>query len=143
MGVEILCKKSCDTLGKTVANLNIDMIGRVDASHKDTVNYIYLIGADRISSELNTINKEVNEMYTNLLLDYTYDITDKNRYYYRSDHYNFAKNGVPVVFYFNGTHEDYHKETDDIEKINFDLLEKGHALFLPQPGSLQTGRNEL
>ena len=57
-------------------------------------------------------------------MDYTFDITDEKRYYYRSDHYNFAKNNVPVIFYFNGTHEDYHKESDEVEKINFDLLEK-------------------
>jgi len=111
-------------LEQTVANLNIDMVGRIDGRHKDTTNYIYLIGADRISSELSVINKQVNDKYTSLFLDYTYDIADENKYYYRSDHYNFAKNGVPVAFYFNGTHEDYHKESDEVEKINFDLLEK-------------------
>jgi hypothetical protein len=123
-GSKYYVKNPVIPLEKTVADLNIDMIGRVDAKHKDTTNYIYLIGADRISSELKLINEKVNNTYTNLFLDYSYDISDENRYYYRSDHYNFARNNVPVVFYFNGTHEDYHKETDEIEKINFDLLEK-------------------
>jgi Zn-dependent M28 family amino/carboxypeptidase len=52
------------------------------------------------------------------------DPKDPNRFYYRSDHFNFAKNGVPVIFYFNGTHADYHKPTDTVDKINFDLMEK-------------------
>ena len=112
-------------LKNTVCDLNIDMIGRIDEKHENNANYIYLIGSDKLSSELHSINENANKKYTNLELDYTYnDVKDKNRYYYRSDHYNFAKKGIPVIFYFNGVHVDYHKPTDDIEKINFEKMEK-------------------
>ena len=107
-------------LEKTVANLNIDMIGRLDDWH-DTANYIYLIGADRLSQELHDISEQVNEKHIGLNLDYKFnEEDDPNRYYYRSDHYNFAKNNIPVIFYFNGVHEDYHKVTDTVEKIDFE-----------------------
>ena len=109
----------------TVCDLNIDMIGRQDEKHKDNANYIYVIGDDKLSSQLHTISESANKLYENLELDYTYnDVNDKNRFYYRSDHYNFAKNGIPIIFYFNGVHEDYHKATDKVEKINFDKMEK-------------------
>lgn len=111
-------------LENTVANLNIDMIGRVDKYHKDDRNYVYVIGADMLSTELFDINEAVNEKYTNINLDYRFsNQTDPNRYYYRSDHYNFAKHNVPVAFYFNGPHEDYHRATDTPDKIEYDLLE--------------------
>jgi Zn-dependent M28 family amino/carboxypeptidase len=83
-----------------------------------------LIGSDKLSKELHNISENANATYSKLKLDYTYnDENDPNRYYYRSDHYNFAKNNVPVIFYFNGVHEDYHKETDEIQKINFQKME--------------------
>ena len=110
---------------KTIADLNIDMVGRVDDAHINNNNYVYLIGSDKISEELHFISEAVNNKYTQLDLDYKYDDeNDKNRFYYRSDHYNFAKNGVPVIFYFNGTHADYHKATDTEDKINYELLKK-------------------
>ncbi len=103
-----------------VTNINVDMIGRFDEKHDTTSKYLYLIGADRISQELHDIGEAVNARCCNLELDYTYnDPKDPNRYYFRSDHYNFAKLGIPSVFYFSGVHADYHKETDTIEKINF------------------------
>ncbi|MCF6350379.1 MAG: M28 family metallopeptidase [Flavobacteriaceae bacterium] len=112
-------------LKNTVVNLNIDMVGRVDDRHKDNPNFIYLIGADKISTELHHISEAVNKKYTHLELDYKYnDENDPNRFYYRSDHYNFAKNGIPIIFYFNGVHDDYHKESDTVDKINFEILEK-------------------
>ncbi len=112
-------------LKNTVCDLNIDMIGRVDEKHADNPNYIYLIGSDKLSSQLHSISENANKIYSNLELDYTYnDEKDKNRFYYRSDHYNFAKKEIPVIFYFNGVHADYHKETDEVEKINFDKMEK-------------------
>jgi hypothetical protein len=112
-------------LSSTVCDLNIDMIGRLDEKHNDNPNYIYLIGDDKLSSQLHAISENANKTYSNLELDYTYnDINDKNRYYYRSDHYNFAKNGIPVIFYFNGVHADYHKESDEVEKIDFNKMEK-------------------
>lgn len=112
-------------LAQTVANLNIDMIGRVGEGMEDAGDYVYLIGSDKLSTELHNLSEEVNEKYTNLNLDYTYnDENDPNRFYYRSDHYNFAKHDIPIIFYFNGVHADYHKPTDTPEKINYDLLAK-------------------
>jgi len=109
-------------LSNTIANLNIDMIGRLDDWHS-TGNYVYLIGSDRLSYDLHNINEEVNNKYTKLDLDYKYnDEEDPNRYYYRSDHYNFAKNNIPVIFYFNGVHEDYHRPSDTIEKLDFSKI---------------------
>lgn len=110
-------------LENTVADLNIDMIGRIDPQHEQDSAYVYIIGSDRLSTELHQINEAANTRYTQLDLDYTYNASDDpNRFYYRSDHYNFAKHGVPIIFYFNGTHADYHKPTDTVEKINFELL---------------------
>ncbi|SEK25190.1 Peptidase family M28 [Aquimarina amphilecti] len=114
-------------LENTVTNLNIDMIGRIDKDHeeKDKNDYIYLIGSDRLSTELHNISEEVNNEYTKLNLDYTYNAKDDpNRFYYRSDHYNFAKNNIPIIFYFNGVHEDYHKPTDTPDKIEYELMTK-------------------
>jgi len=112
-------------LANTVANLNIDMIGRVDEAHTDTPDFVYLIGSDKLSTELHTISEEINSKFTNLFLDYTYnDENDPNRFYYRSDHYNFAKNNIPIIFYFNGTHEDYHRPSDTPDKINYEVLAK-------------------
>ncbi len=111
-------------LDQTVANINIDMIGRRDKKHKDNPKYIYVIGANRISTELHKINEAMNANYTHIDLDYSYNAeSDPNRFYYRSDHYNFAKQGVPSVFYFSGIHEDYHRPTDTIEKIEFEKME--------------------
>tara|TARA_B100001758_G_scaffold247879_1_gene268088 strand:- start:77066 stop:78031 length:966 start_codon:yes stop_codon:yes gene_type:complete len=111
-------------LEKTVVNLNIDMIGRIGDFHTDP-NYVYLIGSNMLSTELHNISEEINKKYTRLYLDYTFNKEDDpNRYYYRSDHYNFAKNNIPVIFYFNGIHEDYHKPTDTIEKIDFLKIKK-------------------
>jgi hypothetical protein len=110
-------------LENTITNLNIDMVGRVDSKHEENPNYLYLIGSDRLSKGLHELSENVNATYTQLELDYTYnDKNDPNRYYYRSDHYNFAKNNIPVIFYFNGTHPDYHRPTDTVDKIEFDIL---------------------
>ncbi len=111
-------------LENTVANLNIDMVGRKDTIHNNT-NYIYIIGSDKISKELHFINEKINKDHIGFELDYTYNKdNDPNHFYYRSDHYNFAKNNIPVIFYFSGIHRDYHKPTDDVDKINFQKLEK-------------------
>jgi len=118
-------------LESTVANVNVDMVGRVDEAHADDPNYIYVIGADRLSSELHEINETANQTYTQLELDYTYnEKDDPNRYYYRSDHYNFAKYGIPVIFYFSGVHEDYHQPSDTPEKLNYERMsEIGQLIF--------------
>lgn len=117
-------------LEQTVANLNIDMIGRIDPKRTGERNYIYLIGSDKLSTDLHELSEEVNRKYTNIELDYTFnDENDPNRFYYRSDHYNFAKNNIPIIFYFNGTHEDYHRPGDTPDKINYDLLENRTRLI--------------
>ena len=111
-------------ISNTVANVNVDMVGRTDDNHRDNPRYIYVIGSDRLSSELHWINEEVNQKYSQLTLDYKYnDVNDPNRYYFRSDHYNFAKKGIPAIFFFSGTHEDYHRTTDTADKILFDKME--------------------
>ncbi|MDB5273170.1 MAG: peptidase [Chitinophagaceae bacterium] len=103
---------------KSVVDLNIDMIGRIDEEHPGDSNYVYLIGSDRLSTELHQLSEETNKTYTHLSLDYTYnDPKDPNQLYYRSDHYNFAKKGIPVIFYFTGLHEDYHQITDTPNKL--------------------------
>lgn len=120
------------SLKNTVVNLNIDMIGRVDKAYeeKQQENYVYLIGADRLSTKLHYISEAANSQFTNLILDYKYNSeNDPNRYYYRSDHYNFAFKNIPVIFYFNGEHKDYHKPTDTADKINYPLLRKRTQLI--------------
>lgn len=132
-------------LANTVANLNIDMIGRVDPKHEaGDGNYLYLIGSDKLSTELHNISEEMNNKYTNIEFDYTYnDDNDPNRFYYRSDHYNFAKNNIPVIFYFNGTHADYHKPTDTPDKIRYDLLENRTRLVFYTAWELANRENRI
>jgi hypothetical protein len=112
---------------KTMANLNIDMIGRMggDYEHSDNPNYVYVIGSDKISTDLDSALRVENERTEKLTLDYKYnDDNDPNRFYYRSDHYNFAKNDIPVIFFFNGTHIDYHGINDEVSKIHFEKMAK-------------------
>ena len=112
-------------LENTVVNLNVDMIGRIDPTREaKNRDYIYLIGTDHDSQDLHDLSEKTNLESVNMTLDYRFnDKNDPNRFYYRSDHYNFAKNGIPVIFYFSGTHEDYHQPTDTPDKIEYDLLE--------------------
>lgn len=120
-------------LEQTIADVNIDMIGRIDKEHKSSEQYVYVIGSDRLSSDLHHINESVNDTYCNLELDYTYNRkNDPNLFYYRSDHYNFAKHGIPSIFFFSGVHEDYHKPTDTADKILFDKYEQitKHIFYL-------------
>ena len=124
LGSKFYVEKPVFPLDKTIVNINVDMVGRVDNKYADNPNYIYVIGSDRLSTELHEINEKVNEEHTQLTLDYTYNAEDDpNRYYYRSDHYNFAEKGIPAIFYFNGTHADYHRTSDTVEKINFEKME--------------------
>ncbi|WP_372919956.1 M28 family metallopeptidase [Salegentibacter sp.] len=117
-------------LENTVVNLNADMIGRIDAEHEGNDNYVYLIGSDKLSTDLHELSENVNSEFMNMDLDYTYnDENDPNRFYYRSDHYMFAKNNIPVIFYFNGVHPDYHKHTDTAEKIEYEALKKRAQLI--------------
>ncbi len=123
LGSQFYAENPIYPIENTVANVNVDMVGRVDKKYEENPNYVYVIGSDRLSTELHEINENANKKYTNLVLDYTYNADDDpNRYYYRSDHYNFAEKGIPAIFYFNGTHADYHRTSDTIEKINFDKM---------------------
>ncbi|AZB26142.1 M28 family peptidase [Chryseobacterium bernardetii] len=116
-------------LANTVVDLNIDMIGRDDPDNRGK-QYVYVIGSDMLSSQLKIINEAANKKTNNLELNYKYDdLNDPQQLYYRSDHYNFAKNNVPVAFFFDGIHEDYHKPTDDPDKIDYKLLEKRTQLI--------------
>ncbi|MBF8455945.1 M28 family peptidase [Kaistella sp. G5-32] len=111
-------------MANTVVDLNIDMIGRCDPANcgKD---YVYVIGSEMLSKELKRINVAANAATVKLELNYKYDDpNDTERLYYRSDHYNFAKNGVPVAFYFDGIHADYHKPSDTPDKIDYVALQK-------------------
>lgn len=112
-------------LEKTVANLNTDMIGRMDTKYEPLKesHYVYVIGSDKISTELDSLLKVSNDQTVKLKLDYTYnEENDPNQFYRRSDHYNFAKNGIPVIFFFTGTHPDYHQPTDTADKILYDRM---------------------
>lgn len=125
LGSEYYSEHPIFPLDKTVVDLNIDMVGRRDPQHKDSAPYVYVIGSDKLSTELHNINEAANKTYTNLIFDYTYnDQNHPERLYYRSDHWNFAKKNIPIIFYFDGIHEDYHKPSDEISKIEFDLLAK-------------------
>lgn len=107
-------------LENTVVNLNIDMIGRIDSAHKQ--NYVYVIGPDKLSKDLYDLSENTNKKYAGLTLDYTYNSeSHPERIYYRSDHWNFAKKGIPIIFYFSGLHEDYHRPSDEVEKIEFPI----------------------
>lgn len=123
LGSEYYTQHPLYPLENTIVNLNIDMIGRSDEKHQDSAPYIYVIGADKLSSELNKVSESVNKKYTKLIFDYTYnDQAHPARLYYRSDHWNFAQKNIPIIFYFDGIHEDYHLPSDQVEKIQFDLL---------------------
>ena len=114
-------------LDKTTADLNIDMIGRIDPNRKngDSTNYVYVVGSDKLSTELKPISEGNNKKYSKLELDYKFDDpSDPEMIYYRSDHFNFARKGVPIIFYFDGIHKDYHQPSDTPDKINYDIMEK-------------------
>jgi len=132
-------------LANTIANLNIDMVGRTDPKRKSSnPDYIYLIGSDRLSTELHELSEEVNKATVNIELDYTFNAhDDPNRFYFRSDHYNFGKNNIPVIFYFNGTHADYHKPTDTVEKIEFDLMKTRAQLIFATAWELANRKNRI
>ncbi|HEX7285101.1 MAG TPA: M28 family peptidase [Candidatus Angelobacter sp.] len=118
-------------LDKMVVDLNIDMIGRSKPpgdsqpqdAHLTDAGTVYLVGADRISPELNQLSEETNGEFQRLKLDYYYnDPQNPERIYFRSDHWNYAKHGIPIIFYFDGTHVDYHRPTDTVDKIDFNKM---------------------
>ncbi len=116
---------------KTIANINIDMVGRRDKKYElSGQDYVYVIGSDRLSKDLHDINEDMNRRYSGLVLDYQFnDEADPNRFYYRSDHYNFARKGIPAIFFFNGVHDDYHRASDTVDKIDFTMMTKRARLI--------------
>jgi hypothetical protein len=114
----------------TVANINVDMIGRVDKEHEENKDYIYVIGGEIISSGLDSLLRSANEATVNLDLSNRYnDLEDPNQFYRRSDHWNFGRLGIPFIFFFNGVHADYHRPSDSIEKIEWEALTKRTQLI--------------
>ncbi|RYG51528.1 MAG: M28 family peptidase, partial [Chitinophagaceae bacterium] len=127
-GSEFYSENPIFPLEKTSVDLNIDMIGRIDTERlsADSNNYIYVVGHDKISTDLPRISETMNSKYSGLVFDYKFDDpNDPHRIYFRSDHYNFARKGVPVLFFYDGMlKSDYHKPTDTVDKINWALYEK-------------------
>lgn len=120
-------------LDKIVTQLNIDMIGRTkqegDTNPRNATlsgpNTVYVIGSKMMSTELGELSESVNKSFLNLTFDYRYDDpADPNRFYYRSDHYNYARKGIPIIFYFDGVHQDYHQPGDEAQKIDYDKMER-------------------
>ena len=112
-------------LDQVVTNLNIDMIGRFDPTHPtQSTNYVYIIGSKLISQELHDLNAQVNEVTgVDLELDERFNSKDDpNQFYRRSDHWNFGKHSIPFIFFFTGTHEDYHGVDDEAHKIEYDRM---------------------
>ena len=111
----------------TVANFNTDMVGRSDPENikKGDTDYVYLIGGEIISSELDSLVQAANKKSVNMRLDRKYnDLQDPNQFYRRSDHWNFGRLEVPFVFFFTGVHEDYHRPSDHSEEIDYEKLSR-------------------
>ncbi|WP_298556423.1 M28 family peptidase [uncultured Algibacter sp.] len=143
-GSEFYTKHPVFPLENTITNLNIDMIGRVDDIHINNKDYIYLIGSDRLSKELHYISEKINNTFFNINIDYRFNkIGERNSYYSRSDHYNFALQNIPVIFYFNGEHEDYHKASDTPDKIDYSLLKKRTKLIFATAWQIANQKNRL
>ncbi|MGB9182047.1 MAG: M20/M25/M40 family metallo-hydrolase [Pyrinomonadaceae bacterium] len=120
-------------LDKVVTQLNIDMIGRSkkdgDTNPRNAElsgpNEIYVIGSKMMSTELGQMTEDVNKSFLNLTLNYKYDDpNDPNRFFFRSDHFNYARKGIPIAFFFDGEHEDYHRPGDSPDKIDYDKMQK-------------------
>ncbi|MBW7887501.1 MAG: M28 family peptidase [Bacteroidetes bacterium] len=116
-------------LSNIITQLNIDMIGRSIADTDTTNNNmtknneVFVIGSKMMSSELGAFSEKINNEYLHLSFNYKFDDpNDSQRLFYRSDHYNYAKKGIPIIFYFDGLHEDYHRPSDEVEKIDFNKL---------------------
>lgn len=132
-GSEYFNKFPTVDIKKVVTQLNIDMIGRSrkpdDTNPKNKElsgeNEVYVIGSEMMSSTLGAITKGTNDAFLKINYDYRYDDpNDKNRFFFRSDHFNYAVNGIPIVFWFDGVHEDYHQAGDEPQKIDYAKMEK-------------------
>lgn len=140
LGSEWYSENPVFPIANTITNLNIDMIGRGDDDRPGDNNFVYIIGSNMLSDDLDRIGKKANTDYVNIVLDEKYNNrTDPNQFYYRSDHYNFAKFGIPVIFYFNGVHKDYHQPGDEVSKIDFPMLAKRAQLVYYTAWELANG----
>ncbi|GAB4417817.1 MAG: hypothetical protein OHK0039_28640 [Bacteroidia bacterium] len=123
LGSEYYSEHPLFPLDKTVANLNMDMVGHLDDAHRDNPRFVSVVGSDWLSTDLHQIHERANQQHVGLSLDYTYNSKDHpEQFYYRSDQYNFAKHGIPVIFYTSGDHEDYHQPTDTYDRLHFGRL---------------------
>ena len=131
LGSEYFTSHPTVPIKNIVTDLNTDMDGRIDTSYANRdSNYVFVIGSNRLSRELDSIMVTADSQTVRLKLDYSFDSdNDPNQFYYRSDHYNFAKKNIPIVFFFDGNHPDYHKPTDTSDKINFSILEERAKLI--------------
>jgi hypothetical protein len=120
-------------IDKIITQLNIDMIGRTrkpsdgNPAHANLAkpNEVFVVGSKKMSTELGNLSESVNKSYYNLSFNYKYDDpNDPEKTFFRSDHFNYALKGVPIIFYTDGDHEDYHKVTDHVEKIDFENMRK-------------------
>lgn len=146
-GSEYFNKFPTVDIKQVIAQLNIDMIGRSQNPNNiikcdrpgkpcneelSKVDEIYVIGKDMMSSGLGSIVDGTNKSYLNLAYNTRYDDPkDKNRFFFRSDHFNYAVNGIPITFWFDGVHEDYHQASDSPDKIDYNKMEKvARTIFL-------------
>lgn len=146
LGSEYYSENPVLPLENTIVDINIDMVGRIDYEYQDAENkdFVYVIGSEMLSTDLKKILEYNNITYSNLILDYRYDAEDDpNRFYYRSDHYNFAKHNIPVAFFFNGVHDDYHQVTDTVDKIEFTLMAKRAKLIFYTAWDLANRENKI
>lgn len=132
-GSEYFNKFPTVDIKQVIAQLNIDMIGRSrkpgdeNPRNKDLSgpNEVYVIGSEMMSSTLGAVTKGTNDAFLKLDYNYRYDDPkDTNRFFFRSDHFNYAVNGIPVAFWFTGVHEDYHRAGDHADKIDYQKMEK-------------------
>lgn len=115
-------------MSQIICDLNVDMVGRTDFKHRKKPDYCYLISGKK-DNELRQIIKTANQKSVNIHLDNSYDSeNDPSQFYYRSDHYNFAKQGIPIAFFMDGEPPDYHQPSDSADKINYDVLQKRATL---------------
>jgi len=133
LGSEYFTRYPTVPLDKVIAQLNIDMIGRSrkanDSNPKNKVlsgeNEIYVIGSKMMSTELGNLAESVNKSFLNLNYNFKFDDPkDPNRFFFRSDHFHYTSKGIPIFFWFNGEHEDYHRPDDEPGKIDYQRMEK-------------------
>ncbi|MEZ4775362.1 MAG: M28 family peptidase [Bacteroidia bacterium] len=131
-------------LDQTIVDLNMDMVGHLDQNHTEDPRFVTIVGSDWLSSELHEIHENANRKYVQLSLDYSFNSpSHPEMFYYRSDQYNFAKYGIPVIFYTSADHEDYHKPTDTIDRIKFERIEAVAQLIFYTAWEIANRENRL